>query len=77
MAKRQSHKQSRIGKEMEAAMALEMLVSDPAQKQMYKKHIQMLRDEWEQAGWERRFPNHDRDGKEIKPKQDEAQNSPD
>ena len=68
MAKRQSHKQSRIGKEIAAAMALEMYVSDPAQKKMYREHIKMLRNEWEQAGWERRFPDHTRDGKEIEGK---------
>lgn len=77
MAKRQSHKQSRIGKEMEATLDLWCLTPDPEQKQKLNDHYFMLRKEWEQAGWERRFPHHDRNGDEIKKEQEEPHSDPD
>ena len=76
MAKRQSHKQSRISKEMEATLDLWCLVSDPTEKKRLNDHYNMLRDEWMQAGWERRFPHHDRNGNEIKKEQDKGHNEP-
>lgn len=62
MAKRQSHKQSRISNYIQSLMAMEMIISDPAQKQKLREQIKEARGEWMDAGWERRFPHHNRDG---------------
>ena len=70
MAKRQSHKQSRIGKYIEALMGMEMVVSDPVEKKKLREQIEDARQEWMDVGWERRFPHHDRNGNEIDKKQD-------
>ncbi len=74
MGKGQSHKQSRIGKYIEGLMGMEMIVSDPAQKQKLQEQIKEAHREWFQAGWERKFPDHDFDGNLIDNKQNKTQN---
>ena len=73
MAKRQSHKQSRIGKEIDATMALEMLTPDPVERQKLRDYRTMLREEWIQAGWERRFPHHYKNGHKINLNEEDEQ----
>ncbi len=54
MAKRQNHKQARIGKEMQATLDLIALILDPAENEKLQKHYDMLLNEWTKAGRERR-----------------------
>ncbi len=77
MAKRQSDKQSRLGKEMQATLDLWCAISDPEQKRELNDHYIMLRMEWEQAGSEIKFPHHDFDGNLIDNKKDKSQNGSD